>query len=137
MKIRIKAEGHNIRLWLPTSILKSRVFYRVLTHGVEKITHGVVKNAENTENATQEQTENSSFEVAVQIEKSPQSQSDNLPQSKPNNLPELPTQQETVQFTRKQQLEMYRILKQVIKTRGHFNLVEVESADGQRVLIRV
>lgn len=30
MKIKIKAEGHNISLWFPTSILKSRLAYYIL-----------------------------------------------------------------------------------------------------------
>ena len=120
MKIRIKADGHNIRLWLPTSILKTRIFYRVLTHGGEKIVHGIRKNAKND----------------VQIE-TIQLQSNNLPEQSEINLSQESAQQETIQLTRKQQLELYRILKNIIKTRGHFNLVEVESATGEKVLIRV
>ncbi|MCH5159384.1 MAG: hypothetical protein J1F66_00860 [Clostridiales bacterium] len=103
MKIRIKADRHNIHLWLPTSLLKSRICYHILQNGVRK-------NAKNAEISTREQEE---------------------------NVPKLPTQQKTVCISRKQQLDMYKALRQVIKTRGHFNIVEVESADGQKVLIRV
>ena len=94
MKIRIKADGHNIRLLLPTSLLKSRIGYQILSHGVKKISHGVEKNAKNDE----------------------------------NTVPPL---------TREQQLTIYAAIKHAIKTRGHFNLVEIESADGSKVIIRI
>ena len=110
MKIRIKADGHNIRLWLPTSLLKSRVGYQILSHGVGKISNGVRKSANNDDNT--------------------ESQSQDY-------LPQKPKQSDTPPFTRKQQLEIYAALKHAIKTHGHFNLVEIESADGEKVLIRV
>ena len=129
MKIRIKADGHNIRLWLPTSLLKSRICYSILRHGVGKISSGVRKNEKKAENATKEQTENGSLDAAVQVE--------NLPQPQSDNSLEPTAQQEAIIITRKLQLEMYNVIKHAIKTHGHFNLVEVESADGQKVLIRV
>lgn len=129
MKIRIKADGHNIRLWLPTSLLKSRIFYHILQHGVGKIASGVRKNAKNDENITQVGPKNDAAESVVQVK--------DLTQPQLNNSLEPTAQQERIFITRKLQLEMYRAIRHAIKTHGHFNLVEVESADGQRVLIRV
>ena len=40
-------------------------------------------------------------------------------------------------ITREQVKEMYNILKRCIKLNGHFNIVEVETHDGEKVLIRV
>lgn len=40
-------------------------------------------------------------------------------------------------LTRKQVVQMYKILKQCVKLHGHFNLVEVDSHDGEKVIIRV
>ena len=91
MKIHIKADGHNIRLWLPTSLLKTRIFYHILRNGVEK-------NEKNDKNETR-------FRFTFQ--------------------------------SRKQQLEAYAVLKRAIRQHGHFNLVEVDNADGEKVLIRV
>ena len=111
MKIHIKSEGHNIRLWLPTSLLKSRFGYRLLNNGVEKIANGVGKNAENDEITQSEQSK--------------------------NELSETATSAKVVPFTREQHLKMYAALRHAIKTHGHFNLVEIESVDGDKVLIRV
>lgn len=108
MKIRIKAEGYNILLWLPTSLLKTRILCSILQNGVRKL-------AKNDENATQEQTKIDT-PATIQVET---------------------TQQETIRFTRKQQLELYRTLKDIIKTQGHFNLVEVQRDNGEKVLIRI
>lgn len=84
MKIRIKARGVRLRLWFPTSILKTRIGYNVIKNMLSR----------NEEN-------------------------------------------KTFSFTREQHLQMYKALKQCIKLNGHFNLVEVESHDGEKVLIRV
>ena len=40
-------------------------------------------------------------------------------------------------ITREQVVEMYNVIKRCVKDNGHFNLVEVESHDGEKVLIRV
>ena len=40
-------------------------------------------------------------------------------------------------FTRERLKVFYNCLKQVIKQHGHFNLVEVRSADGTTVIIRI
>lgn len=40
-------------------------------------------------------------------------------------------------FTRERLKVFYNCLKQVIKRHGHFNLVEVRSADGTTVIIRI
>ena len=47
------------------------------------------------------------------------------------------TQSNSVPITRKQYLELYKAIKQCIKENGHFNLIEVESKEGEKVLIRV
>ena len=104
MQIRIETDEHSIRLWLPTSMLKARVFYRILRHGAGK-------NAKNAEKAIKKQPSES--------------------------LPEPATQEQNTALTRKQQLELYRTLRAAIKANGHFNIVEIESADGDKVLIRV
>ena len=104
MKIRIKAEGCNIRIWLPTSMLKSRIFYKILRHGVEK-------NDKIIQHSSEEQPS--------------------------EGLPEIVTQKSKTPLTRAQQLTMYQALKDAIKTHGHFNLVEIESSKGEKVLIRV
>ena len=40
-------------------------------------------------------------------------------------------------LTRQQVVQMYKLLRQFIKQHGHFNLIEVDSHDGEKVLIRV
>ena len=40
-------------------------------------------------------------------------------------------------FTRERLTLFYNCLKQVIKQHGHFNLVEIHSADGTKVIIRL
>lgn len=91
MKIKVKADGHNINLWLPNSLLKSRLAYgfieRSATRGLQK-----------------EDTQSSNSDLPI---------------------------------TRKQLVALYKVLKQCIKANGHFNLVEVESHDGEKVLIRI
>lgn len=87
MKIRVKADGHNINLWLPNSLLKSRFVYGIIKSSVKR-------NAKNEED---------------------------------NQIP----------ITHKQLVEMYNVIKQCVKANGHFNLVEVESHDGEKVLIRI
>ena len=88
MKLKIKADKHNIFLWLPTSLLKSRLVYNIIKCAIRN---------------------------------------DAKKKDKPFEMP----------FDRQQQLQLYKALKQCIKDNGHFNLVEVESHDGERVLIRV
>ena len=90
MKIRVKADGHNFALWLPTSLLKGRLGYSIVKHAL-------------------------------------QGNDDEGEQSRKRE----------VVVTRAQVKEMYAVLRRAIKERGHFNVVEVESAKGERVLIRV
>lgn len=85
MKIIVKADGHNIRLWFPLSIVKSRIGYKAVND--------------------------------VMVGKSDK-ESDNS-------------------LSREQVAEVYNILKRCVNNNGHFNLIEVESADGEKVLIRV
>ncbi|MCH5153153.1 MAG: hypothetical protein J1F68_04270 [Clostridiales bacterium] len=91
MKLRIKARGHNIYLWFPTSLLKSRIAYSIVKHAVSK----EVEKRANTD------------------EKQP------------------------IHITRLQHLKLYRALKQCIKDNGHFNIIEVKTHDGEKVIIRV
>ena len=106
MKLRIKADGHNIFLWLPTSLLKSRFAYciiqRAISDEIDKRTKAVAIEGLSEQ---REQVNKENKQLAL--------------------------------FTRKQHLELYRALKQCIKNNGHFNLVEVHSHDGEKVLIRV
>ena len=46
-------------------------------------------------------------------------------------------QQANSPITRKQVVEMYNSLRQCVKENGHFNLVEVNTHDGEKVTIRV
>ena len=106
MKLRIKAEGHKIVFWIPTSLFKSRIAYNFLQRAaareLDKRTKTVPSECP-SEQQEQANTENKQLVI----------------------------------FTRKQYLELYNALKQCIKDNGHFNLVEVESANGDKVLIRV
>ena len=99
MKIHIKADGHNIRLWLPTSLLKSRLGYNIVKQALKN----------------------------------------NYENKKKKELPDDETQCKECEMpiSREQVRDLYATLMRVIKECGHFNLVEVNSADGQKVLIRV
>lgn len=103
MKIRIKADGHNIRLWLPTSILKSKLACNIINNA---ILNSVTKQREKKETP---------FNDAV------------LQNQAEYNTP----------LTREQVTEMYATLVRVIKTCGHFDIVKIESAKGEKVLISV
>ena len=100
MKIRIKADGHNIRLWLPTSILKSKFGYSIVKQALK---NHYERNAKKEEPL------------------------DTVEERKDFEMP----------LSREQVVEMYKTLKRIINEKGHFNLVEVESAKGEKVLIRV
>ena len=106
MKLMIKAQGYNISLWFPTSLLKSRIAYRILQHavsgGISKQTRTI-----STEHVTEQQE------------------------------PIKNEEKHSTVITRKQQLKLYNSLKQYIKDNGHFNLIEVESHNGEKVRLRV
>lgn len=106
MTIRIKADGHNVRLWLPTSILKTRFGYSIVNKMIAN------EHDKRTKKIADEKS-NDTATIAVERD-----------ESKP-------------QLSREQVKEIYAILKRIIKANGHFNLVEVESAKGERVRIRV
>lgn len=40
-------------------------------------------------------------------------------------------------FNREIMTALYKCLKTVIKTKGHFNLLEVDASDGTKVIIRI
>ena len=107
MKIRNKADGHNIRLWLPTSLLKSRVGYSIIKQALKN----------NFEKKAKKEASDAEAEYNEAVE------------SKREAF-EMP-------ISYKQIREMYASLKRIIKTNGHFNLVEVEKADGSKILIKV
>ena len=107
MKLCIKADGVRLRLWLPLSLLKTSLGYKVVQRAVAQEVN------KRTKKVTEQTTAPQSVQVSTQ------------------------QNQSTTSITREQVLEMYKILKQCIKVNGHFNLVEVESHDGEKVLIRV
>ena len=113
MKIHIKADGHNIRLWLPTSLLKSRIGYNI----IEKAIQQNVEKKQNEKQNTLAETDQNLVATAP---------GGNVEQAK-----------HEVPITREQVKEMYATLRRVIKECGHFNLVEVENAKGEKVLIRL
>ena len=107
MKIRIKDDEHDVRLWLPTSLLKSRIGYSIVKQAL--------KNNHERSRAKALHEQDGSDDNVVAAENAE------------FNMP----------LSREQVKEMYAIIKRAIKANGHFNLVEVESADGEKVIIRV
>lgn len=108
MKIQIKADRRNIRLWLPTGLLKGRIGYSIVKQALK-----------NNYDRSKEKR--------------------GLPAEEQANEDAVVSKQAEFQMplSRDQVKELYAILKRTIKTHGHFNLVEVESAEGERVVIRV
>ena len=107
MKIIVKADGHNIRLWLPTSLLKSRLVYSIVKNAVAHKTGKRIK-TEATEQLTEQRQALANDQTKV---------------SSP--------------ITRRQILELYAALKQCIKVNGHFDIIDVQSHNGEKVLICV
>lgn len=114
MKIVIKAEGHNIRLWFPLSILKSRIAYGVAKSSLER---------QSRKDISEQSLEDLQLEVTA-----------DTPEQVEQIKQEVATE---ISLNREQMVEIYNILKQCVKVNGHFNIVEVQSRDGDKVLIRV
>ena len=122
MKIVIKADGHNIRLWFPLSILKSRIAYNAAKNSLENQSCKHIAEQSAQEMSTEEQEE---FQVEVVADTSEQAE-----QIKQEIAKE-------ISLNREQMVEIYNILKRYVKENGHFNLVEVHSHEGEEVIIRV
>ena len=101
MKIRVKAQGHNFSLWLPNSILKSRIGYSIVKQALK---NNYKKDDTKSQELPAVEVERSDFEMPI---------------------------------SRAQVKEWYATLRRIIKENGHFNLVEVESVKGEKVIIRV
>lgn len=160
MKIRVKADGHNINLWLPTSLLKSRLAYGIIKSSVKRNAKKQQKDDQNS-NAELNETATNCIEVdqGDQIAMRTENVGANLQNAEDTCLQasdecnqavdnrqdvetEQPTQPQSKpdgQFpiTHKQVVALYKVLNKCIKANGHFNLVEVESHDGEKVIIRL
>ena len=130
MKLRIRVEGHNIFLWLPTSLLKSRIVYNIIRSALKDSANKAGKQVRqkntqehDTSSELQQMTEQDSEAVDLQRVSEDSAQL--------NGTVHSPT------ITRKQLTALYNALKRCIKVNGHFNLVEVEGHNGEKVRISV
>ena len=120
MTIHVKAGKVRLHLWFPTGILKSRLAFNIAKRSIKE---HVSKQGQSHSMPTEQsgvQQEDQKVAVAntkVQIEQNTQTNSNS--------------------FTREQMLELYKVLKRFVKSNGHFNLVEVNSHNGEKVRIRV
>ena len=119
MTIHVKAGKVRLHLWFPISILKSRFAYKIAKRAIE-----------DSAKKQSEQTKELPEPVALPAEKQVEV------------IASVPSESETslgkaVNFTREQMVEMYNAIKRSVKQHGHFNLVEVDSHDGEKVRIRV
>ena len=120
MKIVIKADGHNIRLWFPLSILKSRLGYSVAKSSIEH------NKSKYIDKYTQQQAEEQDLQ-AVEVVANTQAEAEQIKQEI----------EKEISLTREQMVEVCNILKRCVKEHGHFNLIEVDSHEGEKVIIRV
>ena len=111
MTVHVKAGKVRLHLWFPLSTLKSRFGYKVVKRAIE---NSAQKHSEKTSQTSE------SAELAA-----------NETQKEQMDCAKAPS------ITREQVVEMYNIIKRCVKANGHFNLVEVNSHDGERVRIRV
>ena len=117
MRIRVHADGHNIRLWLPTGMLKSRLAYSIIKRSVnDKVEKSRAKKSLGDSTSD---INSASADIVAHNDGKESNTTDNFP------------------ITYKQFVTLYRALNKFIKTNGHFNLVEVDSHDGERVVIRI
>ena len=114
MKIYIHADGVRLNLWFPLSVLKSRFGYKVVKQAIEKNTKRDSNNVPLSDSGTE-------------LRQTLEQQTIDVDADESSKTP----------VTREQVVEMYNVLKQCIKLNGHFNLVEVNTHDGEKVLIRV
>ena len=122
MKIIIKADGHNIRLWFPLSIIKSRIGYNVAKNSIERNTSRYI--AKHNQSTQDEEEQNLQ---AVEGSAKTQATVEQVTQE----------QEKDISLTREQMVEIYNTIKRYVKENGHFNIIEVDSHDGEKVIIRV
>lgn len=131
MKIVIKADGCHLCLWFPLSILKSRIGYRAVKSSLDKNTRKYVAEYTQTNSITQDvqDTDLKTSEQGLQVEvvAGIKTQNEQIKQEITKEI----------SFNREQMVEIYNILKRRVKEYGHFNIVEVQSHDGEKVIIRV
>lgn len=123
MKIVIKADGHNIRLWFPLSIIKSRIAYSVAKNSLENQSRKHIAKQSAQKTSTGEEQE----ELQVEVVADTSEQAAQIEQEIAKDIA----------LTREQMVQIYNILKQCVKVHGHFNIVEVDSHEGEKVVIRV
>ena len=114
MTLHVKAGKVRLHLWLPLSVLKGRFAYKVAKRAIED-----AQKRRDDEAEPQAELENPAVAQNEQLENTENKQD------------------KSVSLTREQFLQIYKTLKQFVKLNGHFDLVEVESCDGEKVKIRV
>ena len=117
MYIRVSEAGkRGIRLWLPLSLLKSRLVASLLRRAVD----------DDCDERKEDNADVSDLPVCSDVV----SQCEDAADGKPSDgVPKLPT--------RKQLAALYRALRNAVKSCGHFDLVRVKSSDGDFVRIRI
>ena len=121
MRITIKSNGVRLRLWFPLAIIKSRIGYNSIQQYVDKQRHKQLdKQSEQTITVEEEQNLQvvGFADTGMQVE-------------------QVEHDEKNVSFTREQMVAIYNTLKQFVKTNGHFKIVEVESHDGEKVIVSV
>lgn len=143
MKLRVKADGHNIRLWVPNSMLKSRFVYSIVKSAVTRQIDKKTKEAQ-PESGEQlvslprndAQLEQEIGSVTMQVEDTALQTSQDK-RSVMEKKPAKQTKSFEMPITHKQIVELYKALNKCIKDNGHFNLLEVDAHDGTKVVIRL
>ena len=147
MKIVVRSGKFRLRLYVPNIVLKSRLFYKyaigkAVAHGTPNAATDRTETANASDDAlvvvscdcdvdgSDESTfdaDNTAAECAAEVEVALSSASNNAHAR----------QQAANVITRSTMVAVYRTLKRIIKTYGHFNLVEVRSDDGDQVIVRL
>lgn len=151
MKIVVRSGKFRLRLYVPNTVLKSRLFYKyVIRKAVANGTPNAATDGTETANASDDAlvvvscdcgvdgsdkstfdvdntADNTAAECAAEGEVALPSASNNAHAR----------QQAANVITRSTMVAVYRTLKRIIKTYGHFNLVEVRSDDGDQVIVRL
>ena len=147
MKIVVRSGKFRLRLYVPNTVLKSRLFYKyVIRKAVANGTPNAATDGTETANASDDalvvvscdcdvdgsdestfDADNTAAECAAEVEVALSSASNNAHAR----------QQAANVITRSTMVAVYRTLKRIIKTYGHFNLVEVRSDDGDQVIVRL
>lgn len=147
MKIVVRSGKFRLRLYVPNIVLKSRLFYKyAIGKAVANGTPNAATDRTETANASDDalvvvscdcdvdgsdestfDADNTAAECAAEVEVALSSASNNAHAR----------QQAANVITRSTMVAVYRTLKRIIKTYGHFNLVEVRSDDGDQVIVRL